>query len=1029
MAVGTEPNESGTLLDYEQFIDYQLRETRAKIKTTDIVTALVALVSALIGVLLLEVVLDHRVGLPLFVRGVLFYGCLLGSLGVLAWFVVRPLMARINGLYAARTIESADPEFHNSLISYLELRERPEAISPTALAAIEARAVQDLTRVSPDAVVDQRRLIQSCYALAAIVAAFCLYWLVCAKPPGDSIRRALLFDVARPTNTRLVNIKPGDDPEKTLVITGSNVPFAVHSEGVRPAKIVLHYSTDGGKFYSQAEYAPGPERGDPWQTTLRNVQREVKYYLTGGDATSKTFTLNVLPAPMVTSVTHDLEFPKYTGVPPRKGVEGGNIEAIEGTWVTLHAKTNQAASWGRVQFGKAGVEPRNMGTDGDPQSLTGQFPVTEDGSYTIRLKTTDGQVNPDPVVYEIKAIKDQPPTAQFLRPAQPIIQKPSNARVTFEVEAADDFGVARVELNIQRQKDDSAPIIRVFPQEKVTKKFRATDTLDLAPLKLPAGTKLEYWAKVTDNKETSPNAVESIHQIIEIVAPASPQELQKQEEQEKEQQPPPPDQDQQQQPAPTNAQRPDAENPPPQPGDRPQPKGDSNPADQQRQPQGEGHQGQGEKDMTPDQEKELFDKLQRAVDKQQPKNEQRKQQGANDQSNPAEGDPSKGESAKNESANAGPSKGEPSKGERSKGDPSKGDPSKGDPTKGERSKGDPSRGDPTKGDPTKGDPTKGDPSKGDPTKGDPTKGDPSKGDPTKGDPTKGDPSKGDPTKGDPTKGDPSRGDPTKGDTSKGDPSKGDPTKGIPSKGDPSRGDPKKGDPSKGDPTKGDSSKGDPTKGDLSKGDPSKGDLSKGDPSKGDPSKGDPSKAAPTKGGGGNPKGELPKGDPDTSQPSPRAQERAPAKGENINPGTGGGPADFARKVREMLKDEQAAAKLEQDTGMTRSDLEQFVERFEKKARAAGREAGTFEGGDDPGQELSSDPKLPGMAQGSSYGQRVQRGGTTAPKDTGTDNIQGARSVAPARVKSRYDAYLKGLSKSAPSAPSPAPGTPGSGDRR
>ena len=53
MALGTQPH--GKLLDYEQFIDHQLRRTRARIKMTDILTACVTLATAVLGVLFLEV--------------------------------------------------------------------------------------------------------------------------------------------------------------------------------------------------------------------------------------------------------------------------------------------------------------------------------------------------------------------------------------------------------------------------------------------------------------------------------------------------------------------------------------------------------------------------------------------------------------------------------------------------------------------------------------------------------------------------------------------------------------------------------------------------------------------------------------------------------------------------------------------------------------------------------------------------------------------------------------------------------------
>ena len=46
---------------------------------------------------------------------------------------------------------------------------------------------------------------------------------------------------------------------------------------------------------------------------------------------------------MVTAVSIDYDFPEYTKIPPRTGVEGGNVEAIEGTIVTVHARTNEPA--------------------------------------------------------------------------------------------------------------------------------------------------------------------------------------------------------------------------------------------------------------------------------------------------------------------------------------------------------------------------------------------------------------------------------------------------------------------------------------------------------------------------------------------------------------------------------------------------------------------------------------------------------------------------------------------------------------
>src|SRR4029077_16022659 len=95
--------------------------------------------------------------------------------------IVLPLVSKVNGVYAARTIEETDPSFKNSLISYLDLRRRRHEISKAAMAAIEAKAVNDLTQIEVETVVNQRRLTQMVYVLTGVVVAFCIYAVLTPK--------------------------------------------------------------------------------------------------------------------------------------------------------------------------------------------------------------------------------------------------------------------------------------------------------------------------------------------------------------------------------------------------------------------------------------------------------------------------------------------------------------------------------------------------------------------------------------------------------------------------------------------------------------------------------------------------------------------------------------------------------------------------------------------------------------------------------------------------------------------------------
>ncbi len=210
MTLGTQTQPYGKLLDYEQFIDHQLARTRARIKMTDIFTAILILVAGFAATLLVEIILDHAFGLPLFLRRVLFFVGLSSALGYAAWKIVLPLVSRINGLYAARTIEGTDPSFKNSLVNYLTLRTHRDQLPKAVLATLEARAVNDLTQVEVDHVVNQQYLLKSFYSLCGVVTIFCVYSALAPKSLLDSAKRAFLADVVRPTNTKLVGVKPGD---------------------------------------------------------------------------------------------------------------------------------------------------------------------------------------------------------------------------------------------------------------------------------------------------------------------------------------------------------------------------------------------------------------------------------------------------------------------------------------------------------------------------------------------------------------------------------------------------------------------------------------------------------------------------------------------------------------------------------------------------------------------------------------------------------------------------------------------------
>src|SRR5262249_36862994 len=100
---------------------------------------------------------------------------------------------------------------------------------------------------------------------------------------------------------------------------------------------------------------------------------------------------------------------------------------------------------------------------------------------------------------------------------------PANVKVGFVMTGTDDHGVKDATLHVVRD-NDTLLSKNVLEGRPANPEFRAAETLDLAPLKLKPGSLLNYWLTVRDNKEPSPNKIETTRQQIEIIAPVSPKD-------------------------------------------------------------------------------------------------------------------------------------------------------------------------------------------------------------------------------------------------------------------------------------------------------------------------------------------------------------------------------------------------------------------------------------------------------------------------------------------------------------------------
>jgi hypothetical protein len=123
-----------------------------------------------------------------------------------------------------------------------------------------------------------------------------------------------------------------------------------------------------------------------------------------------------------------------------------------------------------------------------------------------------------------------------------------------------------------------------------------------------------------------------------------------------------------------------------------------------------------------------------------------------------------------------------------------------------------------------------------------------------------------------------------------------------------------------------------------------------------------------------------------------------------------------KKLRDILDKNEETRDLEEATGMSRSEMEQFVRKFEKKRAETvgkGREIEIKRGEDSAGAKPSQG--LTGINPKSSFSTRTSRDAGFTPKDSVRGNVEGVRYQIPPELRRQFQGYVNQLSRSKGSA--------------
>lgn len=438
-------------------------------------------VASIVGALVIYYVTDRGLSLPTGIRLLLTTGWI----ALLVWLARRqlvwPLGLRLGQGDVAVAIERRFPELRERLISALQLAEMaaakadPRNQSQAMIDQVVADASTAAASLRTDEFLTWRHVGRAWLAagLALVIAAPGI--ITNREVVQVFLQRMFGVDIAYPRQTSLVVELPRSDQDfriervgdrATLTMAaGSDLPVLVRADGVVPREVYL--ILEGGRGLP-SQVTTAVRGGGRFRHVFRRVTDSFEFHARGGDDDRGDLLVivNAVRPARVGSIRAALQFPEYTGRAPAVQ-EGGAIEALEGTMVSLDVAPLGEVTGARLIFQESGevvdLAATRVEDDGGARTVyRGGFSVRKTDRYQVELLSNDGLRNPQGSSYPVIAMADAPPSGQILTPQDDGLNAvlPSGI-VALRALVRDDFKLTAVTAEVL-VGDRTDPVIRAL---------------------------------------------------------------------------------------------------------------------------------------------------------------------------------------------------------------------------------------------------------------------------------------------------------------------------------------------------------------------------------------------------------------------------------------------------------------------------------------------------------------------------------------------------------------------------------------
>jgi hypothetical protein len=178
-----------------------------------------------------------------------------------------------------------------------------------------------------------------------------------------------------------------------------------------------------------------PITGHHFNPDRFHLEKPIDYKVISNGVESKLFTMTLVDLPTVSKMELEYRYPAYTGLPPQKIENGGDVAALRGTEVFLHVVPSMNTPSGKILVNESESRPLTRQADG---SLTGSFTIDKQGFYRIELEGPKGEKVIASPQYTIDVTADRSPKQMSFSTGRDTMATPVE-ELFVEAKASDDW--------------------------------------------------------------------------------------------------------------------------------------------------------------------------------------------------------------------------------------------------------------------------------------------------------------------------------------------------------------------------------------------------------------------------------------------------------------------------------------------------------------------------------------------------------------------------------------------------------------